>query len=346
MIRRAVLNLIDSRALWRIPETATGAIRDAFPADWEVVIVRDSVDGRGDGGGVSEAALEAVRGAEVYMGFGMARELFVAATCAPDSRLRWIHSATAGIGSMLFPEMLASDVLLTNSAGVHAPAMADTVLAMILHFARGLDVAVRAQSRTEWAAHRFEEEPGLARELAGATLGVVGLGGIGREVVRRAHAHGMRVLAVRRRNAEVAAGVNLITGDDALHTLLAGSDYVVVSVPSTRETRGMIGRRELEAMRPDAVLVNVARGDVIDEDALVDVLRAGHLRGAALDVFRDEPLPQTSPLWRLPNVLITPHVSASTDRFWSRETDLIVDNARRYLAGEPLRNLVDKTSGY
>jgi phosphoglycerate dehydrogenase-like enzyme len=287
----------------------------------------------------------------------MPRELFLAAT-RENAQLRWVHSATAGIGSMLYAEMLASDVLLTNSAGIHAPPMAETVMGMILHFARGLDVAVRAQADGVWAAHRFEEEPGVAREIAGATVGIVGLGGIGREVAWRARALGMQVVAVRRRGmgAGASAGASASVGDewetavlrgaDALRTLLAGSDYVVVAVPSTRETRGMIGAAELAALRPGAVLINVARGDIVDEDALVEALRGGRLRGAALDVFRTEPLPPESALWTLPNVLITPHVSGTTDRFWARETELITENVARYLGGRALRNIVDKRVGY
>jgi phosphoglycerate dehydrogenase-like enzyme len=355
-----VLNLIDGRAVWRAPGSALEAIGAAFPGGWEVCVVREPVDGRGDGGGVTQSALSAVRGAEVYLGFGMPRELFLAAT-REDAQLRWVHSATAGIGSMLYPEMLASDVLLTNSAGIHAPPMAETVLGMMLHFARGLDVAVRAQAEGVWAAHRFEEEPGVAREVAGATVGIVGLGGIGREVARRARAVGMNVVAVRRRSAaETFAGSGagagagsmeggaheVLQGPGALAALLARSDYVLIAVPSTRETRGMIGAAELAAMRRDAVLINVARGDIVDEDALVEALRGGRLRGAALDVFREEPLPSASPLWRLPNVLITPHVSGTTDGFWPRETELITDNVGRYLGGRPLRNVVDRNAGY
>jgi phosphoglycerate dehydrogenase-like enzyme len=185
----------------------------------------------------------------------------------------------------------------------------------------------------------------------------VGLGGIGREVAWRVRALGMNVVAVRRgRRAEELAGsgsgakeegaFEVLRGDGGLRALLSRSDYVVIAVPSTRETRGMIGAGELAAMRRDAVLINVARGDVVDEDALVEALRGGRLRGAALDVFREEPLPSGSPLWGLPNVLITPHVSGTTDRFWTRETELITENVARYLSGRALRNIVDKSAGY
>ena len=345
-MRRAVINLRDRRPVWRIPDEAAAAITRAFPPGWEVIEVRAEVDGRGDGGGVSAEALAAVRGAEVHLGFGFPRSLFLAARDTPDPALRWVHSGTAGIGAMLYPEMLGSDVMLTNSAGVHAPAMAETVIAMILHFARGLDVAVRAQQRGEWGADSFESGR-WTREVDGATLGLVGLGGIGREVSRRALALGMRVVAVRRARAAGPDGVEIFSGDGALDTLLQRSDYVVLAAPATRETRAMIGARELGLMKTGAVLINVARGDLIaDEDALAAALSEGRLRGAGLDVFRDEPLPSSSPLWGLPNVLITPHVSATSSRFWERETRLILENVRRYLGGEELLNLVDKVRGY
>lgn len=345
-MRRAVLNLRDSRPVWRIPDDAAAAIVRAFPAGWEIIEVRAEVDGRGDGAGVSREALAAVRGAEVHLGFGFPRDLFLAATSSSGESLRWVHTGTAGIGSLLYPEMLASDVILTNSAGVHAPAMAETVIAMILHFARGLDIAVRAQQHREWVAASFEDGRST-REIAGATVGIVGFGGIGREVARRARTLGMRVVALRRSPAPAPEGVEMLSGERALDTLLASSDYVVLTAPATPETRGMIGARQLDLIRRGAVLINVSRGDLLaDESALAAALSDGRLRGAGLDVFREEPLPATSPLWDLPNVLITPHVSATTDRFWIRETELILENIRRYVRGERLLNVVDKRRGY
>lgn len=322
------------------------SISGAFPEDWEVVSVDAPVDGRGDGGGVSEDASAAASGAEVWFGFGFPRALFLAATTGERARLRWVHTGTAGVRGLLYPEMRASDVLLTNSAGVHAPPMAETVLAMMLHFARGLDFAVQAQPLGRWWPDPFESASTVVRELAGTTVGIVGLGGIGVEVARRAHALGMRVVAMRRSAAPGPDGVELMRGDDALDRLLADSDYLVLAVPATPATRGLIDGRALARMKPAAVLVNVARGDVVDEDALIAALRAGRLRGAALDVFRDEPLPPDSPLWTLPNVLVTPHVGGTTLRFWEREAALIRDNIGRYLAGAPLRNLVDRAQGY
>jgi phosphoglycerate dehydrogenase-like enzyme len=224
--------------------------------------------------------------------------------------------------------------------------MAESVLGMMLHFARGFDHAVRAQARREWGKRPFEEDLLAAREVAGAVCGILGLGGIGREVAARARALGMAVVAVRRRPEPGPAGVELLHGEGALAELLERSDYVVITVPSTAATRGLVGAAELARLRPGTVLINVARGDVVDEAALADALRSGRLRGAGLDVFSREPLPPESPLWDLDNVLITPHVSGTTPRFWRREMDLVVANVGRYLRGEPLRNQVDKQLGY
>jgi phosphoglycerate dehydrogenase-like enzyme len=156
----------------------------------------------------------------------------------------------------------------------------------------------------------------------------------------------MRIVATRRSRNEGPPGVEVLTGEGALDRLLSISDYLVVTVPRTPETEGMIGARELALLPGHAVVINVSRGDVVDEAALAQALRSGALRGAGLDVFREEPLPPESPLWGLPNALLLPHVSGTSHRFWRRETDLIVTNLRRYLAGEPLLNSVDKQAGY
>lgn len=344
--RRLVVDLRDRRPVWNPPAWALEEIRAALPAEWEIVETGVPADGQGDGGGPSPEALAAVRGAEVYLGYGIPPELFRAATAPPDGRLRWAHSGAAGVGGSLYPEMRESDVVLTNSTGIHGEPMADTVLAMALHFARGLDFAVRAQAERRWAKEPFESSDAPLRETGELVVGVLGLGGIGRAVARRFAALGARVLATRRSDAPAPEGVELLRGEGALDRLLERSGVLVVTVPDTPETRGMIGRAELERLPRGAVLVNVARGRVVDEEALVGALRGGRLRGAALDVFTREPLPADSPLWDLPNVLVTPHVSGTSHRFWRRETDLVVENLRRYLAGEPLLNTVDKSAGY
>ena len=339
-MRRLVLDLADARPIFALPARVVAAVRDAL-SDWDVVAVEAAASGTGDGGTrASEAALAAVERAEVYVGFGVPAEIVRAGTS-----LRWVHSGAAGVGGSLTPEMLASDAVFTNSAGIHGPAVAETVLAYLLHFGRGLDLAVDAQRRSEWDKAPFDAADAPVRELSRSTVGVVGLGGLGREVAWRAGALGARVIGTRRRPDPVP-GVDLLRGDHALERLLEQSHYVVLTVPETPETRGLLGRERLRRMRPDAVLVNVARGGVVDEAALLEALTEGWIRGAALDVFAREPLPPDDPLWQAPRLLITPHTSAYTHAFWDRELGLLLDNIQRYVAGRPLRNVVDKRAGY
>lgn len=312
-----------------MPAWVADRVRERLPAAWELAVVGAPADGQGDGAAVSPQALAAVRDAEVYIGFGVAAEILEAAP-----RLRWAHSVSAGVGRSLSPEMLASQVVLTNSAGVYAPAIAETVVAAMLFFARGLDFVVRAQGERRWDKAPFDAPDSPVGELGGATLGVVGFGGIGREVARRAEALGMHVLAVRR------------SGGVPLPELLARSDYLLLALPETPETRGLIGAQELARLPAGAVLVNVGRGSALDESALLAALGSGRLRGAALDVFAREPLPPNSPLWTAPGMLVLPHVSGASPHFWRRQADLILDNLGRYLAERPLRNVVDKRAGY
>lgn len=185
-----------------------------------------------------------------------------------------------------------------------------------------------------------------AGEIAGRTLGIVGYGGSGSTIGRRAAALGMRVEAIRRTRGGLPRGLDRLEGPEYLPELLRRSDFVAITAPETSETRELIGAQQLTLMRPGAVLINLARGSLVDEDAPVEALMERRLRGAALDVFRSEPLPADHPLRNLENVLITPHVGGTSGRFWERETDLIVGNVRRYLAGEPLENRVDKERGY
>jgi len=331
---KLVLNTRDDRPKWAMPETVPDAIARALGPGWSIENVKAPVSSRGDGGSVSAQAIEAIRGAEIYIGAGVPRELLLAAL-EPPARLRWAHSTTAGISSFLYPEMLQSQVVLTNSAGVHAAPMAETALAMMLHFARGLDFAIEAQTRGNWDDERFTGAGSPVREIAGARLGIVGLGGIGRELAWRAEALGMQITATRRSSSRAD-----------LELLLRESDYIAVCAPDTPETRGLIGAREIALLKADAVLLSLSRGSLIDEPALISALQERRIRGAGLDVFAHEPLAPESPLWRLPNVVITPHVSAVTDRYWERQLALILDNIERYKTGRELRNVVDKTKGY
>jgi phosphoglycerate dehydrogenase-like enzyme len=339
--RRLVIDLADARGVYALPAEVVERIRGVLPADWDAIVVGDPAEGTGDGGAVaSTAALDAVREAEIYMGFGVPETLLLA-----GPMLRWVHSGAAGVRASLTPAMLERDIVFTNSAGIHGPPVAETVMAYLLHFARAIDHAVAVQARRAWDKDRLDAADSPVRELSRSTVGVVGLGGIGREVAWRASALGARVVGTRRTPAPVV-GVDLFTGSDALSRVLAMSDYLVLALPETGETEGMVGADELALMKPGAVLVNVARGGLVDESALLVALTGGRLRGAALDVFETEPLPADHPLRDAPNLLITPHTAAYSPHFWEREADLILDNLGRYLDGTSMRNVVDKRAGY
>ncbi len=337
--------------LWSIPPESVDRLTQTVGEGWEVRSIERDMDATGDGPGATpRAVLEEIGEADVFFGFGIGRDAFLA-----SRQLRWIHSAAAGVGGSLFTEMRESDVLLTNSAGIYAEPMADHAMAMILYFARGLDGAVAGSAVREWRREAIAGPDGPLTEVSGAVVGIVGYGGIGRAVGRRATALGMRVRATRRRvptprngssQRTPPADAEGTTGPDGLDELLAESDYVVLTVPETPETVGLIGVPELARMRDSAVLINIARGRILDEEALADALRSGRLRGAGLDVFREEPLPPDSLLWELDNALLTPHIGGTSPRFWERQTDLMVRNVRHFLAGRPLENLVDKETGY
>lgn len=328
---------------WHMPDEGRERIRAALGEGWELSSVEVPVEAVGDGAEeVPSRLLEEIRDAEVYCGWGLPREAFRAA-----GRLRWVHSGAAGVGGTLYPEMRQSDVALTNSAGAYAEPMAEHALAMILHFARGLDVAAAGQGRGEWRHADLARRGRPQVELPGRVAGVLGYGATGRAVGRRAAALGMRVWATRR--SPSGAGpeeVERMLGPDGTGDVLEGADFLVLTLPGTEETRGLMGREELARMKETAVLVNVGRGELVDEEALARALREGEIRGAGLDVFREEPLPPSSPLWALENVLITPHVAGQSPGYWDRELELIEENVRRYRAGDPLRNRVDKSRGY
>lgn len=338
----AVVDFQDRRPVWTLTPAAADRLRRGVPGGWTLRFVEAHTDGSGDGGARASAeALAAVADADAYMGAGVPLDVLAA-----GSRLRWIHSGSGGVSASLLRALEGRDIVFTNSAGTHAPPVAETALAMMLHFARGLDIAVRAQAAGRWERAAYDAADGPVREFADATVGVVGYGGIGSAIGRRAAALGARVLALRRRAAGDDGAAEARAGPEGLAELLRESDYVVLAAPETDETRGMIDADALASMRPDAVLVNVSRGRLVDEDALVEALSEGRLRGAALDVFATEPLPAGHPLWSAPNVLITPHVSAVSGRYWDREVELVLDNARRLEEGRPLRNVVDREAGY
>jgi phosphoglycerate dehydrogenase-like enzyme len=278
--------------------------------------------------------------AEVYFGFHFPEPLFGEA-----KRLRWIHSASAGIEANLFPALVASRVILTNSTGLHEVCIPEHVLALVFAFARNLPAAFRLKQEHRW--DRIEPlRRGGIRELAGSNLAVLGAGSIGRALARKSAALGMRVRAMRRNAGNPVPGAEQVVGPERLQELLGWAHFVVLAVPLTAETRHLIGAKELRAMRKDAFLINVARGEVVDQDALVEALRAKELAGAGLDVATPEPLPPEHPLWELPNVILTPHVSGYRPGYLEAVLALFADNLGRFVASAPLRNVVDKRLGY
>ena len=342
MSRRLVLDLRAQRPVWRVTPEVVAQVRGALDATWDVAEVQAPASSDGDGGSGSPEAAAAAAGAEIYLGFGIPADVVAAGA----GSLRWVHSCTAGVGSSL-AALRGRGIAYTNSAGVHAEPIADWVLAAIAYFARGLDYTVRGQAERRWIQGAFGDRSIRVRELATLRVGILGLGGIGSAVARRALALGMRVAGIRRRPERGGpAGVAWVGGRADLARLAAESDVLVIAAPRTGETDRAVGADVLDRLPPGAVVINVSRGALLDEAALLERLERSALRGAALDVFATEPLPPAHPLWAHPRVLVSPHVSPVTDRFWEREAGLILENIRRYLAGAPLANLVDLDAGY
>ena len=352
-MNKLVLDMNDRRPVWACPNWFVDDLHAILPSDWEIVVIEEENDGSGDGlGRASDEVLKAVRDARIYLGLGIPREVLI-----EGDKLEWVHTGAAGVGSSLTPEMISNKVCFTNSAGIHAIPIAETVLGMILYFARGIDFAVAGMAQGSWITESYYGHDSPIKELSESVVGIVGIGGIGKEVALRATSFGANVIGLRRnpvRDGEVPEWaderciekVRIVSGDAGLKELLAESDYVVISAPATPTTNGMISRRALSGIQKGAVLINVSRGSLVDEDALVEKLESGHLRGAGLDVFAQEPLPTGHPLWSLPNVLLTPHISAVTRAYWKREAGLIVENVQRFLKKEPLLNEVNKNMGY
>jgi phosphoglycerate dehydrogenase-like enzyme len=283
-----------------------------------------------------------LRDAEVIISWSLRPEQFKAAT-----GLRWIHSPAAAVHQLMFPELINSDVVLTNAREVHGPVVAEHVMALIFALAKCLPQAVRSQQRHVWAQTAMWHGRPRPREVAGAILGLVGLGSIARATAKHASNLGMRVIAVREHPEKGSPeGVQQVFAPSQLDELLAQADYVVLATPVTPRTHRMMDAARLAKMKSDACLINVGRGPLIDEEALAQALREKTIGGAALDVFKAEPLPADSPLWDLENLLITPHTAGLTEKLWERHYASISANLHRYLTGKPLHSVVDKKQGY
>ncbi|WP_106178235.1 D-2-hydroxyacid dehydrogenase [Prauserella shujinwangii] len=286
----------------------------------------------------ADGLAEALRGADALFVYDFLSTAVPDAWHAAD-RLRWLHIASAGVDPVLFPGLRDSDVVLTNSRGVFDDSIAEYVLGVILAFAKDFARSVRLQDNREWR-HRESER------IAGRHALVVGTGPIGRAIARLLRAAGMRVSGAGRRARDGDPDFGTVHASAELNGHLSAFDFVVVVAPLTERTKGMFDAEAFAAMRPDARFVNVGRGELVVTDDLVEALRAGSIAGAALDVFDTEPLPADSPLWTMDNVFVSPHMSGDFIGWRNALVEVFADNFRRWRAGEPLRNVVDKRLGY
>jgi phosphoglycerate dehydrogenase-like enzyme len=315
--------------MWNIPRAHVDRLKTEFPEHRFL----HSADTR--------EAERLIVDADVAFSAQIYREQLAAAT-----RLRWIHSPAAGVGGMLYPEMRERQVAITNSRGMAADTMAEHAVAVTLAMFRRLHIAVRRQLERRWAQDEIASNA-PNRTICGARVLIVGLGAIGRAAAARFSVLGAHVSGIRRRpGAGGPPDVREVASPDRLRELLPAADVIIISAPQTAETRGLIGAAEMSLMKRDALLVNISRGQLVDEAALVEALHAGRIGGAALDVFEHEPLARDSPLWTLPNVLITPHTSGFRADHWDAATTLFAENLRRFESGQPLLNVVDKEAGY
>jgi len=279
--------------------------------------------------------------ADVLIGWSIRPDQFAAAR-----KLKWIHSPAAAVHQLMFPELIKSEVVVTNSGDVHGPVVAEHAIALLLALAKRIPQAIQYQRKREWAQEILWQEQPRPREVAGTTVMVIGMGSIGREFASRARALGMKVVAVRENPQKGPGSADAVYGPEQLDSVIPEADYILLCTPVTPATTGLMNRTRLGRMKPDAYLINVGRGPLVDEAALIEVLKDHKIAGAALDVFTEEPLPKDSPFWDMESVLITPHTAAVTDRLWERHYQLIGENLRRFLEGKPLLNLIDKRRGY
>jgi phosphoglycerate dehydrogenase-like enzyme len=314
-------------SFWRIPPELPEAIRCRWP-DMRVVHL-DNYD-------LLPAQLQ---DADIFAGFNLLPGQLAAAR-----KLKWIHVTAAGVAQLMRPDVRARGITITNSRGVHAITMAEHTIGLLIALARKFPASIRFQEQRRWAQQEiWESRPS---ELQGATLVIIGFGAIGGELARRARAFGMRVWAVTRSGRADESLAERVFPSTELARVLPEADYLVLAAPETPSTHHMIGEAQLAAMKPSACLINVARGSLVDESALINALERGIIAAAALDVAEKEPLPSESPLWSAKNVLITPHTSSVSNQLWPRQQKLLLENLERWFAGRELINLVDFSRGY
>jgi len=315
--------------LWRAPQWLAARLSERYPG-LRVVHLQDY-------SGITAELPDT----DIFVGWSLRPQQLAAAP-----KLKWLHSTAAGVAQLMYPELRASGIAVTNASGVHTIPIAEHVLGLLLALARRFPSAFRHQAARHWGQQDIWNEPVRPRELRGATLLVVGLGAIGSEVARLARSLGIHVLAVTRSGRPAPELADRVAPASALDLFLHEADFVVLAAPETAETRCLINAARLAKMKSSAYLVNVARGSLVDEAALVVALRERRIAGAALDVVGEEPLPGSSPLWSLDNCFVTPHLSGASDSLWERQAELLLDNLDRWFSGRELRNRVDLARGY
>lgn len=319
--------------LWQAPAWLSERLAQAFPEHKFMQLLQTDH--------LSPKMMDELPDTDIFVGWRLLPDQFAAA-----KHLKWIHAPTAAVHQLMFPELVQSQVRITSSTGVHGPVVAEHALAVLLALAKRLPQAIAYQEKKIWSQRQLWSQRPRPREVDGATVVVIGMGAIGREFTSRARALGMRVLAVRENPDKGAGGADAVFSATQLDDVLPQADYVLLCAPVTPATEHIMNQASIEKMKPDAYLINVARGDLVDEPDLLRALQDRRIAGAALDVFDHEPLPEDSPFWSLDNLLITPHTAAVTDKLWERHYNLIAENLKRFMAGRPLLNEVDKKRGY
>jgi D-2-hydroxyacid dehydrogenase (NADP+) len=278
---------------------------------------------------------------DIFVGYSLRAEQLTDA-----KKLKWIHSTAAGVKQLMYQELRDSGILVTNPSGVFSVPMAEHTMGLLLALARNFPDSVRQQDRARWSQQELWDKPQHLTELNGQVLLIVGYGSIGHEVAKRARAFDMRVWGVTRSGEGDRTNLERLFSAAQLTDALPEADYVLLCAPETSETEHLMGAAQLAKTKRGAKLINVGRGSLLDEAALVRALESGALRGAALDVAQTEPLPAESPLWKAPNLMMTPHTSAVSDRLWHRETALLMELLERWFDGRELFNRVDFARGY
>jgi len=328
--RQMAIYLPHPLPIWRLPQGYLDRIRRAAGRRFDIHLP------------VNEAGLvKILPEIEILFAWGLAERLVGQAP-----KLRWLHTPLTGVDRLLNPELRSIEVRVTCSRGVNSVSVAEHTLALMLAFTRGVADAVRAQRDHRWRqTEMYGRKPPLS-ELRGKVLGIYGIGEIGRELATRAQAFGMNVWGVARTVKTAPFGVDKLLPVSRAEQMIRKADFLVLALPLTPATHGLVGERLLRRMKSSAILVNIGRGALIQEPALVRALREGWIAGAGLDVFTSEPLPVSSPLWEMPNVIMTPHVGGTHPDYMQRSADLFLSNLKAYLGGKPLVNEVDLQAGY